>query len=135
VESLEAQSQCFFRSVECPPHHNPGTVFRKAAHKRREAEEGVGVLGEVSCGVHVLLNFLRVKKNFKVAGGSGKFRTINSETMMLGRDWTYQMGRRLSLAIMDLRETPVHSVAQDHAKQAYFHFLMSTLLTLKQLAK
>jgi hypothetical protein len=66
--------------------------------------------------LHVLLNFLRLKKNFKVAGGLGKFRTINSETMMLGRDWTYQPGRRLSLAIMDLRETPGHSVAQDHVK-------------------
>jgi hypothetical protein len=81
--------------------------------------------------LHVLSNFLRLKKNFKVAGGLGKFRTINSETMMLGRDWTYEKGRRLSLAIMDLRETPGHSVAQEHAKQAYFHLLMSTLLTLK----
>jgi hypothetical protein len=60
--------------------------------------------------LHVLSNFLRLKKNFKVTGGSGKFRTINSETMMLGRDWTYQTGRWLSLAIMDLRETPGHSV-------------------------
>jgi hypothetical protein len=81
--------------------------------------------------LHVLLNFLRLKKNFKVVGGSGKFRTINSETMMLRRDWTYQMGRRLSLAIMDLQETPGHSIAQDHTKQAYFHLLMSTLLKLK----
>ena len=32
---------------------------------------------------------------------------------------------------MDLRETPQHNVAQDHAKQAYFHLFMSTLLTLK----
>jgi hypothetical protein len=81
--------------------------------------------------LHVLSNFLRLKKNFKVAGGSGKFRTINSETILLGRDWTYETGRRLSLAIMDLRETPGHNVAQDHAKQAYFHLRMSTLLTLK----
>jgi hypothetical protein len=75
--------------------------------------------------LHVLSNFLRLKKNFKVAGGSGKFRTINYETMMIGREWTYQTGRRLSLAIMDLRETPGHNVAQDHTKQAYFHLLMS----------
>jgi hypothetical protein len=81
--------------------------------------------------LHVLSNFLRLKKNFKVASGSGKFRTINSEIMMLGRDWTYETGRRLFLAVMDLRETPGHSVAQDHAKQAYFHLLLSTLLTLK----
>jgi hypothetical protein len=32
---------------------------------------------------------------------------------------------------MDLRDTPGHSIAQDHAKQAYFHLLMSTLLTLE----
>jgi hypothetical protein len=81
--------------------------------------------------LHVLVNFLRLKKNFRVAGGLGKFRTLNSETMRPGRDWTYQPGRQLSLAIMDLRDTPGHSVAQDHAKQAYFHLLMSTLLTLK----
>jgi hypothetical protein len=52
--------------------------------------------------LHELMNFLRLKKNFKVAGGSRKFRTLNSETIMLGRDWTYQPGRWLSLAIMDL---------------------------------
>jgi hypothetical protein len=52
--------------------------------------------------LYVLVNFLRLKKNFQVVGGLGKFRTINSETMMLGWDWTYQPGRRLSLAIMDL---------------------------------
>jgi hypothetical protein len=81
--------------------------------------------------LQVFSNFLRLKKNFKVASGSGKFRTINSETMMLGRDWTYETRRWLSLAIIDLRETPGHSVAQDHAKQAYFHLLMLALLTLK----
>jgi hypothetical protein len=74
---------------------------------------------------------LRLKKNFRVAGSLGKFKTLNSETMKLGRDWTYQPGRRLFLAIMDLRDTPGHSVAHDHAKQAYFHLLMSTLPTLK----
>jgi hypothetical protein len=46
--------------------------------------------------LHVLVNFLRLKKNFKVAGGSRKFRTLNSETMMLGRDWTYQPGNGFS---------------------------------------
>ena len=61
--------------------------------------------------LHVLSNFLRLKKNFKVAGGLGKFRTINFETMILGRDWMYKMGRRLFLAIIDLQETPRHSVA------------------------
>jgi hypothetical protein len=66
--------------------------------------------------LHVFVNFLRLKKNFRVAGGLEKFRTLNSETMMLGRDSTYQLERRLSLAIMDLRDTPGHSVAQDHAK-------------------
>ena len=66
--------------------------------------------------LHVLSNFLRLKKNFKVASSLGKFRTINSEIMMLGRDWTYETGRRLSLAIMDLLETLGHNVAQDHAK-------------------
>ena len=50
---------------------------------------------------------------------------------MLGRDWMYEAGRRISLAIMDLRDIPEHSVAQDYAKQPYFHLLMSTLLTLK----
>jgi hypothetical protein len=131
VEKLEAQSQCLF-SVKCPPHHNPHIIFCKVSNKRGEAEEGVRVPEEkFPVVLHVLSNVLRLKKNFKVAGGSGKFRTINSETMMLGRDWSYQLGRRLSLAIMDLRETPGHSVAQDHAKQAYFHLFMSTLLTLK----
>ena len=52
--------------------------------------------------LHVLSNFLRLKKNFKVAGGLEKFRTINFETMMLGRGGTYETGRRLSIAIIDL---------------------------------
>ena len=52
--------------------------------------------------LHVLSYFLRLKKNFKVAGGLEKFMTINSKTMILGRDWTYETGRQLSLAIMDL---------------------------------
>ena len=52
--------------------------------------------------LHVLLNFLRVMKNFKVVDGLRKFKTINFETMMLGRDWTYETRRQLSLAIMDL---------------------------------
>ena len=52
--------------------------------------------------LHVLSNFLRLKNNLQVAGGSGKLKTINSETMMLGRDWTYEVGRQISLAIMDL---------------------------------
>ena len=81
--------------------------------------------------LHVLPNFLRLKKNFKVAGGLEKLKIINSETMMLGRNWTYQMGRWLSLAIMDLQKTLGHNAAQDHVKQAYFHLFMSTLLTLK----
>jgi hypothetical protein len=61
--------------------------------------------------LYVLSNFLRLKKNCKVAGGSGMVRIINSEIMMFGRDCTYETGRRLSLAIMDLRETQGHSVA------------------------
>ena len=52
--------------------------------------------------LHVLLNFLRVMKNFKVVDGLRKFKTINFETMMLGRDWTYETRRQLFLAIMDL---------------------------------
>jgi hypothetical protein len=29
--------------------------------------------------LHELVNFVRLKKNFRVAGGSGKFKTLNSE--------------------------------------------------------
>ena len=82
------------------------TIFCKVTHKWREAEEGVGVPREVSCGTACAFEFLEAEEEFKVAGSLGKFRTINSETMMLGRNWTYQKGRRLSLAIIDLRETP-----------------------------
>ena len=48
-KAWKTKSQVFFCSVECPSHHNPGTVSRKATYKQREAEEGIGVLGEVSC--------------------------------------------------------------------------------------
>jgi hypothetical protein len=109
----------------------PASYFAKRLTNEGKLKKASEFQEKFPVVLHVLSNFLRLKKNFKVAGGSGKFRTINSETMMLGRDWTYETGSRLSLAIMDLRETPGHSVAQDHAKQAYFHLLMSTLLTLK----
>jgi hypothetical protein len=88
--------------VECLAHLNLGTVFRKASDKRREAEAGVGVPGELSSGAICACELPEAENEFRIVGGSGKFKMINSETMMLGKDWTYQLGRRLSLAIMDL---------------------------------
>jgi hypothetical protein len=70
--------------------------FAKRLTNEGKLKRALEFLEKFPVVLHVLSNFLRLKKNFKVAGGSGKFRTINYETMMLGRDWTYQKAAFLS---------------------------------------
>jgi hypothetical protein len=64
--------------MECPPHHNPGTVFRKATHKRREAEEGVGVPGEVSSGAACAFELLEAEEEFQGGWWFGKVQDDKS---------------------------------------------------------
>jgi hypothetical protein len=52
--------------------------------------------------LHLLRNFLRLKNNFKVVGGSMKFMTLCNDSMEFGKNWTYQLGKQLLLAFMDL---------------------------------
>jgi hypothetical protein len=70
--------------------------------------------------LHFLRNFLRLKNNFSVSGGSAKFRTLKRDFLEFGRDWTYQPGKRLSFALLDLRDTLRHSVPEDHVKHLHF---------------
>jgi hypothetical protein len=52
--------------------------------------------------LHFLRNFLRLKNNISVSGGSTKFRTLKCDSLKFGRDWTYQRRKRLSFALLDL---------------------------------
>ena len=58
--------------MEYPPYHNPGTIFCKVTHKRREAEEGVGVPGEISCGATCTFELLEAEEEFQGSWWFGK---------------------------------------------------------------
>jgi hypothetical protein len=81
--------------------------------------------------LHILRNFLRLKIRFRVSGGSAKFRVLNSESMEFGAPWAYSSNKRMSLILMDLRDTPGHSVADDYTKQPHFGLLLATLRGLR----
>jgi hypothetical protein len=81
--------------------------------------------------LHFLRNFLRLKNNFNVSGGSAKFRTLKLDSLEFGRDWTYEPGKRLSFALLDLRDTPGHSVPEDHVKNPHFSLLFAALRSMK----
>jgi hypothetical protein len=52
--------------------------------------------------LHFLRNFLRLKNNFSVSGGSTMFKTLKCDLLEFGRDWTYQPGKWLFFALLDL---------------------------------
>jgi hypothetical protein len=81
--------------------------------------------------LHFLQIFLRLKIRFRVSGGSAKFRVLNSESMEFGAPWAYSSNKRMSLALMDLCDTPGHSVADDYTKQPRFGLLLATLRGLR----
>ena len=81
--------------------------------------------------LHFLRNFLRLKNRFQVSGSSAKFKVLNSETMEFGVLWPYSSNKRMSLAVMDLHDTPGHSVAEDYTKQPHFALLLATLRGLR----
>jgi hypothetical protein len=78
-----------------------------------------------------LRNFLRLKIRLRVSRGLAKFRVLNNESMELGAPWAYPSSKRMSLALMDLRDTPGHSVADDYNKQPHFNPLLATLRGLR----
>jgi hypothetical protein len=51
--------------------------------------------------------------------------------MEFGAPWAYLPSKRMSLALMDLRDTPWHSVANDYNKQPHFNPLLATLRGLR----
>jgi hypothetical protein len=81
--------------------------------------------------LHFLRNFLRLKNNFSVSGGSAKFRTLKHDSLEFGRDWTYEPGKRLSFALLDLRDTPGLSVLEDHVKNPHFSLFFAALCSMK----
>jgi hypothetical protein len=51
--------------------------------------------------------------------------------MEFGAPWAYSSNKRMSLALMDLRDTPGHSVADDYTKQPHFGLLLAMLRGLR----
>jgi hypothetical protein len=81
--------------------------------------------------LHFLWNFLRLKNNFSVSSGSAKFRTLKRDSLEFGRDWTYQPKKRLSFALLNLRDTPGHNVPKDQVRHLHFSFMLATLCSMK----
>jgi hypothetical protein len=59
------------------------------------------------------------------------FRTLKRDSFEFGRDWTYQLGKRLFFALLDLRDTPGHSVPEDHYKNPHFSLFFVALRSMK----
>jgi hypothetical protein len=81
--------------------------------------------------LHFLRNFLKLNIRFRVSGGSAKFRVLNNESMEFGVPWAYSSNKWMSLALMDLRDTPGHSVVDGYNKQPHFNPLLATLRGLR----
>jgi hypothetical protein len=81
--------------------------------------------------LYLFRNYLRLKKCFRMVGGSAKFMILHGNSMEFGRNWIYMLGKRLLFALMDLPDTPRHNILEDHIKQLHFHLLLSMLQTLK----
>ena len=72
-----------------------------------------------------------MKNNFSISDGSAKFRTLKRDSLEFGRDWTYEPRKRLSFALLDLRNTPGHSDAEDYVKNPHFTLLLAALHSMK----
>jgi hypothetical protein len=109
----------------------PGTYFAKRLTNEGKLKRACGFQEKFPEVLHFLRNFLRLKNNFSFSSGSAKFRTLKRDSLKFGRDWTYEPGKRLSFALLDLRDTPGHSVPEDHVKNPHFSLLFAALRSLK----
>jgi hypothetical protein len=109
----------------------PAAYFAKCLTNEGKLKRACEVQEKFPEVLHFLWNFLRLKNNFSVSGGSAKFRTLNHDSLEFGRDWIYQPRNHLSFALFDLRDTPGHSVPEDHVKNLHFSLLLATLRSMK----
>ena len=109
----------------------PCSVLCEAPHKWRKLKHAYEFQEKFPKVLYFLRNFLRLKNNFSIVGGSAKFRTLKLDSLEFGRDWTYQPGNRLSFALFDLRDTLGHGVLEDHVKNLHFSLLLATLRSMK----
>jgi hypothetical protein len=81
----------------------PAAYFAKRLMKEGKLKRACEFQEKFPKVLHFLRNFLRLKNNFSVSGGSTKFRTLKRDSLEFGRDWTYQPGpTNLSFALLDL---------------------------------
>jgi hypothetical protein len=94
----------------------PATYFAKCLMNEKKHKRACEFQDKFPEVLHFLRNFLRLKIRFWVAGGLAKFRVLNSESMEFGAPWAYLPNKRMSLVLMDLRDTPGNSVTDDFNK-------------------
>ena len=109
----------------------PGLYFTKRLTNERKLKHACEFQEKFPQVLHFLRNFLRMKNNFIVSGGSTKFRTLKRDSLEFGRDWTYEPGKWLSFVLLDLRNTLGHSDTEDHMKNLHFTLLLAALRSMK----
>ena len=77
------------------------------------------------------MELLEDEEHFSILDGSAKFKTLKLDSLEFGRDWTYEPRRRLSFALLDLPNTPGHSIAEDHVKNPHFTLLLTAMHSMK----
>jgi hypothetical protein len=112
----------------------PATYFAKRLTNEGKLKRACEFQEKFPEVLHFLRIFLRLKIRFRISGGSAKFQVLNSESIEFGAPWAYSSNKRMSLALMDLQDTPGHSVADNYNKQPHFNPLLATLRGLRNLS-
>ena len=111
--------------------HIPATYFAKRLTNEGKLKHAYEFQKKFLEVLHFLRNFLRLKIRFRVSRGLAKFRILKSESIEFGVPWAYSSNKRMSLALMDLRDILGHSIADDYTKQPHFALLLAMLRDLR----
>jgi hypothetical protein len=111
--------------------HIPATYFAKCLTNEGKLKRACEFQEKFPEVLHFFQKILRLKIRFRVSRGSAKFRVLNSDSMEFGAPWAYSSNKRMSLALMDLCDTPGHSVANNYTKQSHFNPLLAILRGLR----
>ena len=79
-----------------------GVYFEKRLKNKGKLKHGCEFQEKFPEVLYFLRNFLRLKNNFSVLGGSTKLRILKHDSFEFGRNWTYKLRELLSFALLDL---------------------------------
>ena len=105
--------------------------MQSASRTKRRLKHACEILGEIPRSAAFPSKLLEVEEQLSVSGSSAKIRTLKRDSLEFKRDWTYQPGKCLLFALLDLWDTPGLSVPEDHVKHLHFSFLLATLCSMK----